>query len=73
MVFLQAATNEAGPAFACFQLVEAGRLTLCLSADVLKDLLVLAADPSFRAQAPNLMVIDPASLLREVRPANEGS
>ena len=142
MLFLQAATHEAGPAFACFQLVDEGRLTLCLSPAILaevrdvlgrpkirrkfphltgerveeflaraaaqgvvldevpeafryardpddepylnlalaahaqylvsrdKDLLDLMADSAFRGQYPGLSVVDPAALLRKLRPPN---
>jgi hypothetical protein len=33
MVFLQAATSEQGPAFACLELVEANEVTLYLSSE----------------------------------------
>ncbi len=37
MIYLQAAVNEGGPAFACFRLVDAGEVTLCVSDEVLAE------------------------------------
>jgi predicted nucleic acid-binding protein len=37
MVFLQAVLNENGPAFACFQLVDDDKVTLCVSDFVLAE------------------------------------
>ena len=37
MVFLQAATNDRGPAFACLSLVEAGHVALHVSPPILAE------------------------------------
>src|SRR5260370_2733142 len=37
MVFLQGAGRPQGPARACFRLVDAGKVTLCLSPDILTE------------------------------------
>jgi putative PIN family toxin of toxin-antitoxin system len=56
MVFLQAVTNEAGPAFACFRLVEEERLTLCLSPEVLAEVKDVLARPKLRQKFASLTV-----------------
>lgn len=38
MVFLQAATNDQGPAFACISFVEAGDVMLSISGSILAEL-----------------------------------
>ena len=37
MVYLQAVTNENGPGFACFRLVDEGTVALCVSAVLLAE------------------------------------
>ena len=54
MLFLQAVTNEAGPAFACFQLVDEGRLTLCLSPAILAEVKDVLGRPNIRRKFPHL-------------------
>lgn len=54
MLFLQAATNEAGPAFACFRLVDEGKLTLCVSPEVLAEVRDVLSRPSIRKKFPHL-------------------
>src|SRR5262249_50695319 len=54
MLFLQAATNDAGPAFACFQLVDDGRLTLCLSPEILAEVRDVLNRPKIRRKFPHL-------------------
>jgi predicted nucleic acid-binding protein len=52
MLFLQAATNEAGPAFACFQLVEAGEVSLYVSPEILAEVRDVLNRPSIRRKSP---------------------
>ena len=54
MLFLQAVTHEAGPAFACFQLVDEGRLTLCLSREILAEVRDVLGRPKIRRKFPHL-------------------
>lgn len=54
MIFLQAATNHTGLAFACFQLVDDGRLTLCLSPEILAEVRDVLSRPSIRRKFPHL-------------------
>ena len=54
MVFLQAATNDRGPAFACLELVEVN--------DLMKD-------AAFTGKFPQLRVVDPATFLIAARQA----
>jgi putative PIN family toxin of toxin-antitoxin system len=54
MLFLQAATNEAGPAFACFQLVEAGEVALHVSPEILAEVRDVLNRPSIRRKFPHL-------------------
>ncbi len=50
VIFLQAAISEASPAFACFRLVEEGRVVLCLSPDFLTEVREVLARPRLRAK-----------------------
>lgn len=54
MLFLQAATNEAGPAFACFRLVGEDKLTLCVSPEILAEVRDVLSRPSIRKKFPRL-------------------
>ncbi|HMB05654.1 MAG TPA: putative toxin-antitoxin system toxin component, PIN family, partial [Isosphaeraceae bacterium] len=54
MVFLQAVTNERGPAFACFRLVEDGQLSLVLSPQVLSEVQQVLGRTKIRAKFPHL-------------------
>src|SRR5262245_45998306 len=54
MVFLQALVNDQGPAFACQQLVDAGKLTLFLSPAVVEEVKGLADRPRLRRKFKNL-------------------
>jgi putative PIN family toxin of toxin-antitoxin system len=54
MLFLQAVTNEAGPAFACFRFVEEGKLTLCLSPEILAEVKDVLARPKLRRKFASL-------------------
>jgi putative PIN family toxin of toxin-antitoxin system len=54
MIFLQAAINPDGPAFACFRLVDEGRLALCLSAEVLAEACDVLNRPRLRRKFPPL-------------------
>jgi predicted nucleic acid-binding protein len=48
MIFVQAVTNEARPAFALFQLVDDGKLTLYLSPDILAEIRDVLGRPKLR-------------------------
>ena len=54
MVYLQAATNENGPAFACFRMAEEGQVTLCVSAEVLAEVQDVLSRPALKAKFPHL-------------------
>jgi putative PIN family toxin of toxin-antitoxin system len=54
MVFLQAVTNERGPAFACLRLVEEGRLSLVISPQVLSEVQQVLGRTKIRAKFPHL-------------------
>jgi putative PIN family toxin of toxin-antitoxin system len=54
MVFLQAVTNERGPAFACVRLVEAERLWLVVSPAILAEVRDVLSRPKVRAKFPHL-------------------
>jgi len=54
MVFLQAATSDRGPAFACLAFVEAGRGTLHVSAAILAEVRDVLTRPKIQAKFPNL-------------------
>src|SRR5688572_1703572 len=54
MVFLQAATNDRGPAFACHELVEAGRVQLFLSPTILAEVQDVFTRPKVQRKFPSL-------------------
>lgn len=54
MVFLQAATNDRGPAFACLELVESNRVRLFVSPEVLTEVRDVLSRPGMRAKFPHL-------------------
>ena len=54
MIYLQAVTNEAGPAFACFGLVDASQVTLYVSAEVLAEVRDVLTRPVLQAKFPRL-------------------
>ena len=54
MVFLQAVTNEQGPAFACLGLVEEEKLELVVSPVILAELRDVLSRPKVRAKFPHL-------------------
>jgi putative PIN family toxin of toxin-antitoxin system len=54
MVFLQAVTNEQGPAFACVGLVEEEKLELVVSRAILAEVRDVLSRPKVRAKFPHL-------------------
>ena len=54
MVFLQAVTNEQGPAFACVDLVEQEKLQLIVSPAIMAELRDVLSRPKVRAKFPHL-------------------
>ena len=54
MVYLQAAANPSGPAFACFALVDAGKVTLCTSAPIFAEVRDVLNRPALRTKFPRL-------------------
>jgi predicted nucleic acid-binding protein len=54
MVFLQGAGRPAGPARACFRLVDEDRVTLCLSAEVLAEVRDVLTRPKTQRKFPLL-------------------
>ena len=78
MIFVQAVTNESGPAFACFQYVEEGRLTLCLSHEILAEVRDVLSRPKVRRKFTHLTeerieeflrVVETRGVIREVVPS----
>jgi len=54
MLFLQAATSDRGPAFACLTLVEAGQVTLYVSPAILAEVQEVLMRPKIQTQFPHL-------------------
>ncbi|MGH8164385.1 MAG: PIN domain-containing protein [Rhodanobacteraceae bacterium] len=54
MVFLQAATSDQGPAFACLSLVEVGEVTLSVSPTILAELKDVLPRPEIQGKFPSL-------------------
>lgn len=54
MVYLQAVTNAAGPAFACFRLVDEGRLSLVVSPVILAEVREVLNRPALQRKFPHL-------------------
>lgn len=54
MVFLQAITNERGPAAACFDLVDENKLTLVVSPETLAEVRDVLERPKIRAKFPHM-------------------
>lgn len=52
MLYLQAATNGAGPAFVCFRLVDEDKVTLCISPEILAEVRDVLSRPSIRKKFP---------------------
>ena len=67
MVFLQGAGRRGGPSRRCLELVDAGRVTLCLSPDVLMEIADVLARPVIRQKFPRLRDEDAELLLHAVR------
>ncbi len=64
MVFMQAATNDQGPAFACLALVEANHeVALYVSPAILGEVREVLTRPKIQARFPQLRVVDPAAFL----------
>jgi putative PIN family toxin of toxin-antitoxin system len=54
MLFLQAATSDRGPAFACLSLVEAGQVALYVSPPILAEVQDVLMRPKIQAKFPHL-------------------
>jgi putative PIN family toxin of toxin-antitoxin system len=54
MIFLQAATNDQGPAFACLEFVEANEVTLYLSPEILAEIRRILNREDVRKKFPHL-------------------
>jgi putative PIN family toxin of toxin-antitoxin system len=54
MIFLQAVANESSPAYACFRLVEEGKVTLFVSAEVLAEVKEVLTRTKLQARFPHL-------------------
>jgi putative PIN family toxin of toxin-antitoxin system len=67
MIFLQATTNEKSPAFACFELVDSEKLTLCVSPQILEEVSEVLQRPKLQAKFPNLTPARTALFLQNVR------
>ena len=67
MVFLQALTNDQGPAFACQRLVDEKKLTLFVSPAVLEEAQEIAHRPILQRKFKNLTPENMAAFLEDVR------
>lgn len=54
MVFVQAAANDQGPAFACLSLVESGTVVLLASPPILAEVRDVLSRPKLQAKFPHL-------------------
>ncbi|MGZ3389798.1 MAG: PIN domain-containing protein [Isosphaeraceae bacterium] len=54
VVYLQAALNPAGPAFAALELADAGRIRLVASEETLEEVAEVLSRPRLRAKYPDL-------------------
>jgi putative PIN family toxin of toxin-antitoxin system len=66
MVFLQAATNDRGPAFACLSLVESGHVALHVSPTILAEVRDVLTRPRIQAKFPHLTVVRVDILLQKI-------
>jgi putative PIN family toxin of toxin-antitoxin system len=66
MVFLQAAGRLASPARACFHLIEEGRVTLCLSPEILVEVRAVLTRPKTLQKFPLLSPEWVESFVRDV-------
>ena len=57
MIFLQAATNDQGPAFACLSLVELGHAALHVSPTILAEVGDVLTRPKIQKKFPHLTVV----------------
>jgi putative PIN family toxin of toxin-antitoxin system len=67
MLYLQAVTNETGPAFACFRLVEDGTVILCVSEAVLAEVRDVLSRPKLLVKFPHLTPERVEAFLENVR------
>jgi|SRR5579884_1885476 len=67
MVYLQAVLNESGPAFACFRLVDDGRVTLCASAETLAEVRDVLTRPALQRKFRQLTPERVEAFLRNVQ------
>jgi putative PIN family toxin of toxin-antitoxin system len=70
-IFLQALASRKGPAFACWQLVEAGQITLYLSPDVLDEVTEVLNRPElhqrFQALTPERVQVYLAAVRKHAK------
>ncbi len=66
MVFLQAATNDRGPAFACLSLVESGQVALFVSPAILAEVRDVLTRAKIQATFPRLTAARVDILLQKV-------
>jgi len=67
MVFLQALTNDQGPAFACQRLVDEGKLLLFVSPAVLEEVKDIAHRPRLQRKFKNLTPENVEAFLEDIR------
>lgn len=66
MVFLQAAARPSGPAFACFELADHGRIQLYVSPRILHEVSDVLCRPELRRKFPLLTPVRVATFLERV-------
>jgi putative PIN family toxin of toxin-antitoxin system len=67
MVFLQGAMRATGPAAACFRLVDAGAVELCVSAELLAEVQNVLARPALQRRYKTLAPEKVATFMAEVQ------
>jgi predicted nucleic acid-binding protein len=66
MIFLQAVANDASPAARLLDLVDAGKITLCVSEQILRELRKVLDRPEVRAALPGINDLRVESLFRRL-------
>ena len=66
MVFLQAATNDRGPAFACLSLIEAGDVRLYVSPPILAEIRDVLTRPKIQVKFPHLTPVRVDILVQKI-------
>ncbi|MFI5454837.1 MAG: putative toxin-antitoxin system toxin component, PIN family [Isosphaerales bacterium] len=66
MVFVQALANDKGPAYACLQLAQSGKLDLCVSPEILVEVRDVVSRPKLQRKLPALTMERVEAFLSDV-------